>query len=112
MRVDVTLDNSGSHPNFLVKCYGKEGQVWETKRRFAPFRDFHEKVKDVDSNIITAEFPPTIASSAYGIKLTEKQLSERRKLLNNVIVIYELTDVPTNNPSVVAECRRCLSSAE
>ena len=84
MRVDVTVDKSGKHPHFFVKCHGKDGQIWETKRRFAAFRDFRDRFVLVQPDLIKAEFPPTIASSAYGIQLSEKQLSERRSLLHNV----------------------------
>jgi len=79
--VNITLDSSGSHPQYEVKVYGGEDKVWESRHRFAAFRDLNEKIINTSPGVLSAKFPPTFASSAYGIKLSAAQLSERRALL-------------------------------
>ena len=80
--VIVTLPSDG-HPLYVVQCESDAGGGWQTKNRFAAFRQLAETVDDVAG---VSPFPPTWGRSKLGLRLRSHQIEERRELLKAWLV--------------------------
>jgi hypothetical protein len=95
--VTVSLITSSKHPEYLtVLTSSHNGEIlWKCQTRFNSYREFATFCEKSAPGLMTGTtFPPTHPSSAYGKKLSESQLSERRSLLEQVN--HSLPSLPTH----------------
>ena len=91
MNIQVTLNNSGSHPVYNFQLLSRDGKHRvEKSLRFAPCREFHEDIVSSCDVVLEAPFPVTMKRSALGIKLTDDELEERRRQLAKVMFHFVL----------------------
>jgi hypothetical protein len=90
MKVTVTLIPS-KHPEYLTEIISLSSLsdspeiIYQFQARFAAYRDFAAFCEKISPQLMTGiPFPPTYTASAYGFKLTDTQLMERKNLLEQV----------------------------
>jgi hypothetical protein len=94
MEIKMTLNNTGEHPLYKMQLYSKD-EVYKVEQsmRFAAYRDFHESVMSNCIVQMSNDFPPTLARSALGIKLSDEELNTRTTMLHKVsspMLLYDI----------------------
>jgi hypothetical protein len=92
MKVTVTLIPS-NHPEYLteIKSSSSSEIIYQFQTRFAAYRDFAALCDKISPQLMAGvPFPPTHTASAYGFKLSDTQLMERKNLLEQVSLLTGL----------------------
>jgi hypothetical protein len=83
----MTLQNaSGGSPTYHLLITRDVIKVFDQALRFAAYRDLYTaiNVSNECDDLLKVPFPPTLAKSSLGLKLTSEELRERFEILNTV----------------------------
>jgi hypothetical protein len=84
--VEVVHGPENSNPLYILRLAYDGASVTEITERFGPHRDLYTKLnKNKFCDLfLSAPFPVTMARNAFGIKLNQQQIEERRAGLETV----------------------------
>ena len=91
--VEVGLGPENSNPLYSLRLAYDGASVSEITERFGPHRDLYTKLnKNKFCDLfLSAPFPVTKTRNAFGIKLNQQQIEERRAGLETVSIFYNIS---------------------
>jgi hypothetical protein len=82
--ISITSEEQGGHAVYVLTVTRDGLAKARLTHRFAPYRDLHGSVASDETVKRCVAFPETLKKSAFGVKLSPKELDIRRTKLENV----------------------------